>query len=187
VDPNKIQANQDWSEPQSAQDLRSFLGLANYFKKFIAGFSTIAAPLIELTSPRTTYTFSAPARKAFTALKHALTHAPVLAFPDDSKPYELVSDTSGFACGAVLLQEGRPVAFYTYKMNAAEKNYHAGEQELLAVVKALEHWRHYLEGAVSLTIVTDHKPNITLDTKAQQTPSSLAAIPLSLPFYLGMA
>jgi hypothetical protein len=121
VDPNKIQAIQDWAEPQSAQDLRSFLGLANYFKKFIAGFSAIAAPLIELTSPKTTYTFSAPARKAFTALKHALTHAPVLAFPDDSTPYELVSDASGFACGAVLLQEGRPVAFYSYKMNAAKR------------------------------------------------------------------
>jgi len=144
--------------PTSAQELRSLFGLATYFRTIIAGSSTIAAPLVAFTSAKATYKFGAAERKAFTALKYALTQAPLLGSPDDSKPYMLVSDASRIACGAVLLQEARPVAFYSYKTNPAEKNCHAGEQGLLAVVKALQHWRHYLEGDVFLTIVTDYKP-----------------------------
>jgi hypothetical protein len=145
--------------------VRSFLGLANFFRKFVMGFSDMALPLTHLSTKEHDFKFDASARASFGALKHALTHAPILAVPDPSLGYEMVCDASGFGCGAVLLQEERPVAFWSYKMNPAETRYHAGEQELLAVVKALDHWRHYLEGAVSLSIVTDHKPNITLDTK----------------------
>ena len=129
------------------------------------GFSAIAQPLIKLTTAQE-FVFGPEAKQAFNQLKSALTNAPVLAIADDSQPYELISDASSVGCGAVLLQEARPIAFYSYKMNPAETRYHTGEQELLAVVKALQHWRHYLEGAVSLTVVTDHKPNVTLDSKS---------------------
>ena len=121
--------------------------------------------LIQLTTSQE-FDFNSKAKQAFTQLKSALTNAPVLAIPDDSKPYELVTDASAIGCGAVLLQEERPVAFWSYKMKSAETRYHTGEQELLAVVKALEHWRHYPEGALFLTIVTDHKPNVSLDSKS---------------------
>ena len=85
---------------------------------------------------------------------------------DASKPYALVCDACGHGVGAVLLQDGKPVEFFSYKLNRAERNYPTGEHELLAVVKALDHWRHYLEGCVGLTLVTDHKPNTFLDSKS---------------------
>jgi hypothetical protein len=165
ANPEKVKVIQDWPEPKAATELRSFLGLANFFRKYVRGFSTIALPLTKLSTQERDFTFDGIARKSFQAIKDALSNAPTLAVPDPSKGYELVCDASGFGCGAVLLQDERPVAFWSYKMNPAETRYHAGEQELLAVVKALEHWRHYLEGAVSLSVVTDHKPNITLATK----------------------
>jgi hypothetical protein len=166
VNPDKVKAIQDWPEPRSASEVRSFLGLANFFRKFVMGFSNLALPLIKLSTMNHGFQFDNAAQQAFQGLKHALSHAPTLAVPDPSRHYELVCDASGFGCGAVLLQDERPVAFWSYKMTPAETRYHAGEQELLAVVKALEHWRHYLEGAVSLSVVTDHKPNITLNTKS---------------------
>ena len=165
VNPEKIKVINDWPEPRTASELRSFLGLANFFRKFVMRFSTLALPLTKLSAQEHEFSFDDCARKAFQDIKNALIQAPVLAVPDPSKGYELVCDASGFGCGAVLLQGNRPVAFWSYKMSPAETRYHAGEQELLAVVKAMEHWRHYLEGAVSLSVVTDHKPNITLATK----------------------
>ena len=165
VDPQKVKAILDWKEPQSISEVKSFLGLANFFNKFIMGFSAMAQPLIQLKTSQD-FDFNSKAKQAFSQLKSALTNAPELAIPDDSKPYELVTDAAAIGCGAVLLQAGRPAAFWSYKMNSAETRYHTGEQELLAVVKALEHWRHYLEGAISLTIVTDHKLNETLDSKS---------------------
>ncbi len=104
-------------------------------------------------------------QKSFEGLKSALTHAPLLILPDPAKPYELVADALAYAIGGVLLQKGRPIAFESRKMNPAERNYSAGEQELLAVVHCLRHWRCYLEQCPGgLTLVTDHKPNTFLPT-----------------------
>ena len=95
-----------------------------------------------------------------------MSEAPVLAIADERKPYEVVADACGYGIGAVLMQDQRPVAYYSYRMNSAERKYPPGEQELLAVVKSLEHWRYYLEGCVGgLTVVTDHKPNTFLSSK----------------------
>ena len=148
--------------------MRSFLGLGNYFKRFVQGYSKLVEPLVRLTKSSVKFDFqeNVVAQQAFENLKWALSHAPVLALPDFSKPYEVVCDASGFGCGAVLLQGGKPLAFHTYKFNRHEQNYHPGEQELLAVIVALKKWRCYLEGAVGVTVVTDHKPNTYLDTKA---------------------
>ena len=132
VNPDEVKVIQDWSEPKSLAELRSFLGLSNYFKKFRAGYSAMIGPLVKLTTTDE-FRFDASARTAFKTLKHSLTHAPVLTVPDDSKPYVLVTDASGYGCGAVLMQDNRPVGFWSYKMLPAERNYHTGEQELLAV------------------------------------------------------
>ena len=98
-------------------------------------------------------------------LKHALTHAPVLALPDPTKPFELVCDASGFGIGAVLLQSDRPIAYYSRKMVAAERNYVVTEQELLATVEALRVFRCYLLSGQQFNLVTDNKPNTFLETQ----------------------
>ena len=161
-DPKKTEVVQTWPRPQSLKEMRSFLGLANYFRRFIQGYSKIVAPLTTLTKEGTDWRkpgiWSQECEAAFHTIKRHLTEAPVLAMPDFSKPFEVVCDASIVALGAVLLQEGRPIAFESKKLNAAQYNYSTTEQELLAVVHALTVWRCYLEG-VKFTVVTDHCPN----------------------------
>ena len=155
ADPAKTTAVAAWPEPTNVKQLRSFLGLANYYRKFVSNFSRIAAPLNALTKKSVAFSWSAECREAFQVLKYTLSTAPVLALPDLSKPYEVITDASGFALGAVLQQDGRPIAFASRRMQPAERNYHPGEQELLAAIFALRQWRCYLEGA-DLVLVTDH-------------------------------
>ena len=102
---------------------------------------------------------------AFMGIKHALTHAPVLALPDCSKDFKIISDASDFGVGAVLLQEGRAVAFFSKKLNPAESNYHTTEKELAAVVYALREWRCYVLGR-KVTVVSDHKANSYLQSQS---------------------
>ena len=102
-------------------------------------------------------------------MKNALTHAPVLALPDLNRPFEVICDACGIGLGAVLLQDGRPIAFEGKRMSPAEQNYHVGEQELLAVVHSLELWRCYLDG-IEFTVVTDHSPNTFFDSKKLLSP-----------------
>ena len=144
-----------------------FLRTWNSFKKFIQRYSKLTAPLVELTEPRVAFDFSTneKAQAAFTNLKQCLTRAPVPCLPDLNKPFEVICDASGFGCGAVLKQNDNAVAYYSYRTNKHERNYSVGEQELLAVVKALYHWRCYLEGAVKMKVITDHKPNTFLTSK----------------------
>jgi transposase InsO family protein len=123
--------------------------------------------LTALTSVNVPFQFGAEAKQAFQELKTCLTRAPILALPDPDQPFGVVCDASGFGVGAVLMQNGRAIAYYSYKLNSAECNYPvAFSGELLAVIRALQQWRCYLEGPTGgLTIVTDPKPNTVLDTK----------------------
>jgi hypothetical protein len=165
VDPKKIEAVRDWPIPKNQHQVRSFLGLANYFRRFIQGFSTLAAPLSALTRAKATYEWTPKCHEAFEGIKHALTHAPVLASPDSLKPFTVVCDASLLGVGGVLLQDDRPVAFESRKLSPAELNYTTGEQELLAVVHCLTVSRCYLEGP-RFTVITDHCPNTYLQTQA---------------------
>lgn len=168
VDPRKTQVVNDWPRPKNVKEVRSFLGLANYFRKFIQGYSKMVAPMYKLTHPGPHWQWSPECTVAFEAVKHALTHAPVLVSPDFDKPFEVITDASGYngggALGAVLMQEGRPVAFESRRLTGAELNYTTHEQECLGVVHALKLWRCYLEG-VKFTVVTDNHPNTFLDTQ----------------------
>jgi len=168
-DPSKVNTVSEWPRPATSAALRSFLGLTNYFRKFIKHYATIAAPLVALTNTRTQdiRTFwGSKQTEAFDALKSALTSAPVLAHPDFSKPFELVSDASLLGTGAVLLQEGRVVAYTSKSFNGAEKRYTTTEHEMLGVVRALNTWRHYFDGDPKhLTLVTDHNPLTYFDSK----------------------
>lgn len=167
ADPAKIAAIQTWPAPRNITEMRSFLGLVNHLSRYIKDYALLSAPLHELTRPSLVFDFdkNEKAQKAFAELKKAMSSAPVLAIADEQKPYELVCDACGYGIGAVLMQEKRPLAYVSYKLNGAERNYPTGEQELLAVVKSLERWRSYLEGCGKLSVVTDHKPNTFLNSK----------------------
>ena len=162
VDPAKIKVVTEWPVPVNPRDVRSFLGLATYFRRFIQGFASLAAPLHRLThndvSPRE-WPWTPECQRAFDELKRALTTAPVLALPDWEKPFEIVADASTHGTGAVLLQEGRPVAYESRKFTATEYRYDTGEREMLGVVRALTAFRCYVEGN-RFTLVTDHEPLI---------------------------
>ena len=150
VDPTKVSVITEWATPQTLKELRSFLGLANYFRRFVSNYSTVAHPLTALTGSGVPWLWTGEHEAAFLAIKTALASPPVLALPDFTKPFEVVSDASLHGIGAVLLQEGRPLAFTSKKFIAAERNYTTGEQELLGVITALKEWRCYLKGGSTL-------------------------------------
>ena len=165
VDPRKPSTIAEWPRPKSVTELRCFLGLGNYFKRFVQGYAKLTAPLVALTSKKAQFVWWERQETAFRKLQWCLTHAPVLALPDSDAPYEVVCDACGIGLGAVLLQNQKPIAYYSYKLSDAERRYPVGEQELLAVITALKQWRCYLEGAKGgVTVVTDHKPNTFLDS-----------------------
>jgi hypothetical protein len=157
-DPAKIQTLLDWAFPDSAVGMQQFLGLANYFRKFIPNYSRLAAPLYHLTKKSATFLKGEEALLCFEAIKRKLVTPPLLSYPDPDLPYEVISDASISGCGAVLVQENRPVAYFSSKFSSAERNYTTGEQELLGLIKALKEWRCYLEGCQGLTLITDHNP-----------------------------
>jgi hypothetical protein len=173
VDPNKTKAVHTWPVPKTLKQLRSFLGFANYFRKFIQGYSRLVTPLTDLTKgaankfQNITHLWTDHCQASFDDVKHALTHAPVLAMPDLNKPFEVVADARGDqhsgALGAVLLQDGHPVAYESRKLSSAEVRYTTTEQELLGIIHALKVWRCFLEG-VKFTVVTDHCPNTFFST-----------------------
>ena len=158
-DQSKVQAVRDWKIPETVHDIRSFLGLAGYYRRFIPQFARIAAPLTELTKKTVPWRWSLREGEAFNALKDALLSAPVLQLADADKEYTVTCDASDYAVGAVLSQQyedgEHPVAYESRKMNNAEQKYPTHERELLAVIHALRTWRHYLAGR-KFKVVTDH-------------------------------
>jgi len=169
MENSKVKAILDWPTPQTPSALKSFLGLAGYYRRFITHFSHSAAALHELSNKeKPDYRWTPKAQECFDELKLKMSKEPVLSIADDQKPFTIQTDASGFAYGAVLLQEHngdlRPVAFASHKMLPAETRYPVHEQELLAVVKALQEWRHYVLGR-PLTIETDHKSLEFLQTQ----------------------
>ena len=159
ADDAKVATVSSWPVPTDVSQLRSFLGLTNFFKRYVQGYSSLTAPLTDLTAKGVDFksAWTPFHTSLFNQLKQALTSAPVLALPDFTKPFEVISDASLLGTGAVLMQEGRPIAFASKKFTSAERNYTTGEQELLGVVNALTEWRCYLEGS-KCTLCTDHNP-----------------------------
>ena len=143
-DRSKIQAVQDWPTPANAFSLRQFLGLASYY---ISKFSTIAAPLTQLTQKGVVFSWSAECESSFQLLKSALTQAPLLAYPDlnqNSSPFVLQTDASTFGLGAILEQDGRVTTYASRTLTKCEQNYSIIQKECLAIVYALKQFRHYL-------------------------------------------
>ncbi|XP_061550331.1 uncharacterized protein LOC133411694, partial [Phycodurus eques] len=164
MDPCKVDAVINWPTPTSRKDVQRFLGFANFYRKFIRNFSSIASPLHDLTSPHKHFAWNPLCQAAFQKLKSSFTSAPILTLPDLQQQFVVEVDASDAGIGAVLSQKSlkddklHPCAFLSKKLTPAEKNYDIGDRELLAVKVALMEWRHWLEGAQTPFLVwTDHK------------------------------
>ena len=162
MDPVKLRAIKEWPRPKTIKDIQKFLGFCNFYRRFVCAYSTLARPLFDLTKKTTTWNWTPACEAAFKDLQLTLTTSPVLVLPDYEKPFTLTTDASDYATGAILEQDdalGRshPVAYYSKSLQPAERNYEIHDKELLAILHALRHFRHYLQGSPHVTrIFSDH-------------------------------
>ncbi|KAL2093003.1 hypothetical protein ACEWY4_010315 [Coilia grayii] len=162
MDPAKVSAVTSWAVPENRKQLQQFLGFANFYRRFIRNYSSVAAPLTALTSTKRLFLWTKEADNAFT--KHRFTSAPILQVPDPELQFVVEVDASDVGAGAVLSQKRQednklhPCAYFSRRLSPAERNYDIGDRELLAIKLALEEWRHWLEGtSVPFIVLTDHK------------------------------
>ncbi|WVZ80921.1 hypothetical protein U9M48_028355 [Paspalum notatum var. saurae] len=156
VDPSKISSVMDWKVPEVVKEVRGFLGLAGYYRRFIESFSRIAKPMTSLLEKGVPFNWTKERQAAFDELKKRLTTAPVLTLPDLTKSFTVYCDASKEGLGCVLMQEGKVIAYASRQLRKHEVNYPTHDLELAAVVHALKIWRHYLFGN-RCEIYTDHK------------------------------
>ncbi|KAI2661165.1 Transposon Tf2-9 polyprotein [Labeo rohita] len=165
MDEGKVEAVVSWTKPNSIKELQRFLGFANFYRRFIKGYSQITNPLTNLLKghPKT-LNWTTEATTSFETLKKAFTQAPLLTHPDPNLPFVVEVDASTTGVGAVLSQHHgnpprlHPCAYFSRKLSPAERNYDIGNRELLAIKLALEEWRHWLEGANHpFQVIMDHK------------------------------
>ncbi|GJY28199.1 putative reverse transcriptase domain-containing protein [Tanacetum coccineum] len=156
VDPAKIEAVKNWPVPKSPTEVRQFMGLAGYYRRFIEGFSLIAKPLTKLTQKNKRFEWGADEDEAFQKLKQDLCTAPILALPEGPDDFVVYCDASLKGYGAVLMQRDKVIAYASRQLKTHEENYTTHDLELGAVVFALRLWRHYLYGT-KCVVVTDHK------------------------------
>ena len=164
ADPEKVRAVSEWLVPTTRKQLQRFLGFSNFYRRFIRDYSRVAAPLTQLTSTKVPFGWSQGAQSAFLRLKKLFSSAPVLCHPDPAVQFVVEVDASNSGLGAVLSQRSaldnklHPCSLFSRRLSPAETNYDVGNRELLAVVLALQEWRHWLEGAAHPFIVwTDHR------------------------------
>jgi hypothetical protein len=154
ADPAKVRAILEWPTPNNIHEVRSFHGLASFYRRFIKGFSGIMAPITECTK-KGAFLWTTAAAKAFQKIKSVLTEAPVLRMPNFDVPFEVACDASHSGIGGVLSQQGHPIAFFSEKLSDAKHRYSTYELELYAVVQSIKHWRHYLIHS-DFILFTDH-------------------------------
>jgi len=173
MEKEKVDRVLSWPEPRNVKDVRKFLGLANYYRRFIKDFARVARPMNVLTRKDVKWQWGVEQQKAFDELKRVFTTKPVLAAPDLDKEFRVEANVSNYATGGVLSMKcsdkmWRPVAFISKSLSDTERNYEIHDKEMLAVIRCLEAWRHFLEGmTIKFEIWTDHK-NLEYFMKAQK-------------------
>src|SRR5487761_1072742 len=169
MDHKKVEKVQNWPTPTNVTEVRRFLGFTGYYRYFIQDYSSIARPLLDLTQKATPWHWEKRQQDAFETLRNQMCNKPVLRQPDFTKKFTVHTDASAYGVGAILLQEGEPnttspskprlhpIAYYSATFTSTERNYDIYERELLAIIKAITHWRPYLIWTQEpFTIVTDH-------------------------------
>lgn len=179
TDPKKVEKIQNLRAPKDQKGVKSLLGLTNYYKKFIAGYSKMCSPLFDLLKKGTPFVWSEECEKALMSLKQALTSSPILAFPDMNKPFLLTSDASKSGLGFILGQEDengkeRVIEFGGSALHGAEKNYSVSELECLAIVEGVKAYKAYLSTGIPFTIITDHKALTCLNSLTNSQNGRLA-------------
>ena len=173
IEKKKVDGVLSWPEPKNVKDVRKFLDFTNYYRKFIKNFAQVARPMNVLTRKDVKWQWKEKQQKVFDELKRIFTTKPVLAVPDLDKKFRVETDTSNYATGGVLSMKGsnelwRPVAFISKSLSDTERNYKIHNKEMLAVVRCLKAWRHFLEEAtMKFEIWTDHK-NLEYFIKVQK-------------------
>lgn len=162
MDPKKLKAISEWPEPKTVKEIQSFLGFCNFYRNFINNFAMTARPLWDLTKKTKEWKWDTQQQDAFCKLKHDLISQPVLSLPNFEDPFRVEADASDYATGAVLSQKQnniwKPIGFLSKALTQTERNYEIHDRELLAIIRALEEWRHFLQGAKhQVEIFTDHK------------------------------
>lgn len=175
-DPKKLLAVKEFPTPQNVKNIRQFLGLSGYYRRFIDKFAVIAQPLTKLLKKDIEFNWQEPQQKAFDLLKQKLCEEPLLKFPNFNEPFILTTDASGFAIGGILSQgdlgKDQPIAYVSKKLSTTEQKYSTYEKEAFAIVYCIHHFRPYLYGR-KFTIVTDHRPLIWI--KSARDPTSRLA------------
>jgi hypothetical protein len=170
MDNTKVEKVRNWRTPTNVTEVRKFLGFIGYYHYFIKDYSKIAQPLLQLTHLTTPWSWKTEEQTAFETLRKAMINKPVLHQPDFTKPFFLLTDTSAYGVGAILSQEGgtssanttqkpklHPIVYYSATFTETEHNYNIYERELLAIIKAISHWRPYLIWTKEpFTILMDH-------------------------------
>jgi hypothetical protein len=156
VDPRKVETVSNWQQPTNVSEIRSFLGLAGYYRRFIEGFSKIARPMTELLKKEKKFNWTESCERSFQELKRRLTTAPVLILPDIQRDFVVYCDASQQGLGCVLMQDGKVVTYASRQLKPHEQNYPTHDLKFAAVVHALKIWRHYLIQN-KCEIYTDHK------------------------------
>ena len=171
--PDKVNAVVDMKRPNTVRQLRRFLGMAGFYRKFINNFAKLALPLSELTKDNVAFKWSEDCESSFKILKNALVEAPVLAAPNLQLPFELHTDASGLAVAGVLMQMHngslQPVAYFSRKLKGAELRYSATDKEALAVLLSVRKFHHFLWGS-RFKVVTDHRPLLSVFKKKTKSP-----------------
>ena len=173
MDPGKLRGIWEWPTPTTVKQVQAFLGFGNFYQQFIWHFSELAKPLNDLLKKGQKFEWTDDCQQAFEELKKRFTEEPVLIMPDQSRPFQIETDASKYATGAVLTQldsngNRHPISFISKTLSPAECNYEIYDRELLAIIRALEEWQHYIQGSPHTTIVlSDHK-NLTYYREAKK-------------------